>query len=74
MVIDSHTLMWWLEDSDELSQVARDVLHGAEQRGERHRVCAVTFWELRWKEVRGQLEGQQCPFPLFAGGMNPAVR
>lgn len=55
MVIDSHTLMWWLEGSDELSPVARDLLDGAEQRGERHRVCAVTFWEMRWKEVRGQL-------------------
>ena len=56
MVIDSHTLIWWLEGSDELSHVARDVLNGAEQRGERHRICAVTFWEMRWKEVRGQLQ------------------
>ncbi len=51
--------MWWLEGSDELSQVASDLLNGAEERGERHRVCAVTFWEMRWKEVRGQLSPKQ---------------
>mgnify|MGYP001788684428 CR=1 FL=1 len=56
MVIDSHALMWWLEGSEELSEIARDILDEAEERAERHRVCAVTFWEMRWKEVRGQLQ------------------
>ena len=56
MVIDSHALMWWLEGSEELSEIARDILDEAEERAERHRVCAVTFWEMRWQEVRGQLQ------------------
>ena len=48
--------MWWLEDSEELSATARDILNEAEERAEKHRVCAVTFWELNSKEVRGQMQ------------------
>jgi PIN domain nuclease of toxin-antitoxin system len=55
MVIDSHTLVWWLENSEEISEVARDVLDHADERGEAHRVCAVTFWEIALKVRRGQM-------------------
>jgi PIN domain nuclease of toxin-antitoxin system len=55
MVIDSHVLLWWLEDSEMLSDTARMILDQAQERGERHQVCAVTFWEIGCKEFREQL-------------------
>ena len=55
MVIDSHTLLWWLERSEELSPTARQTLDGAADEDAVFYVAAVTFWELYRKEVRGIL-------------------
>ena len=55
MIIDSHTLVWWLESSEEISEFARHVLDHADDRDELHRVCAVTFWEIGLKVRRGQI-------------------
>jgi PIN domain nuclease of toxin-antitoxin system len=56
MVIDSHALLWWLEGSGKLSPRAGEILSGLERGEGDFVVSAVTFWEIRLKEVRGQLE------------------
>ena len=55
MVIDSHTLLWWLERSDELSDRARKTLDEAGEGEAIFYVAAVSFWELYRKELRGTL-------------------
>jgi PIN domain nuclease of toxin-antitoxin system len=55
MVIDSHTLLWWLEQSPKLSDAASKVLNGAENEGHTCYVAAATFWELYRKKVLGKL-------------------
>jgi PIN domain nuclease of toxin-antitoxin system len=53
MVIDSHTLTWWLERAPELSGKATDVFEQAPGGRRPLIVSAVTFWEMRMKERRG---------------------
>lgn len=55
MVIDSHTLLWWLERSDELSETAGRALDEAADGDAPFYVAAVSFWELYRKELRGSL-------------------
>jgi len=55
MVIDSHTLLWWLEGDKRLSEPARRMLDNEAATPGSLVVSAVTFWELRLKEVRGHL-------------------
>lgn len=55
MVIDSHTLLWWLERSSELSDTARRTLDEASDGESVFYVAAVSFWELYRKELRGTL-------------------
>jgi PIN domain nuclease of toxin-antitoxin system len=54
MVLDSHTLLWWLEGDPRLSEQARRLLDREDPLA-RFIVSAVSLWELRLKEVRGQL-------------------
>lgn len=54
MVIDSHTLTWWLERAPELSGKASQIFEQAPGAGRPLMVSAVTFWEMRMKECRGQ--------------------
>jgi PIN domain nuclease of toxin-antitoxin system len=56
MVIDSHTLLWWLERSSELSDTARRTLDEAADGDSVFYVVAVSFWELYRKELRGTLK------------------
>jgi PIN domain nuclease of toxin-antitoxin system len=56
MVIDSHTLLWWLERSSELSDTARRTLDEAADGDAVFYVVAVSFWELYRKELRGTLK------------------
>lgn len=56
MVIDSHTLLWWLERSPELSVNARGTLDTAATGETRFYVAAVSFWELYRKELNGTLK------------------
>ncbi len=58
MVIDSHTLIWWLEGNELLSYHAREILQNGPSLESPLRVSAVTFWEMRMKEHRGQLHPQ----------------
>lgn len=55
MVLDSHTLLWWLEQSDELSPTAVRILSEAPNGDAPFYVAAVSFWELYRKELRGTL-------------------
>jgi PIN domain nuclease of toxin-antitoxin system len=56
MVIDSHTLLWWLERSSELSDTARRTLDEAAGGDGVFYLVAVSFWELYRKELRGTLK------------------
>jgi PIN domain nuclease of toxin-antitoxin system len=56
MVIDSHTLLWWFEGGEKLSAPVREILSGIGGKEREFMVSAVTFWELRLKELRGQLQ------------------
>ena len=54
MVIDSHTLLWWFEGGEKLSTPVREILSGIGGRDREFMVSAVTLWEFRLKELRGQ--------------------
>jgi len=56
MVIDSHTLLWWFEGGERLSAPVREILSGIGGKEREFMVSAVTFWEFRLKELRGQLQ------------------
>ena len=56
MVIDSHTLLWWFEGGEKLSAPVREILSGIGGKDRGFMVSAVTFWEFRLKEMRGQLQ------------------
>lgn len=64
MILDSHSLLWWLEGDPRLSdQAARVIEEG--RLGKRPLIVnPVTFWELRLKKVRGILE-VSTPVPLW---------
>lgn len=52
MLLDSHALLWWLEDSPELtSRVKRAVLDA----DERPYFSPVSIYELEWKVARDRL-------------------
>lgn len=52
MVIDSHALVWWLEDRSRLSPIAKQHFSSAPLSGSPLFVSAVTLWEMRLKERR----------------------
>ncbi len=61
VVIDSHTLYWWFEEPRSLSRKARVLLEEAGGTGTPFFLSPVTFWELRQKQLKGQLESR---FPI----------
>jgi len=59
MIIDSHTLLWWLEGSEELSPTAAGHMNRASAgtSGEGTWIlCPMSLWELSWKQKNGKLE------------------
>lgn len=56
MVLDSHRLLWWLDEDERLSFRVRGILENESAKPDSLLGCAVTFWELRPKEVRGHLK------------------
>lgn len=54
IVLDTHALLWWALDPDQLSQPAREVLATMEQQG--GFASAISIWELAVKVKRGKLE------------------
>ena len=51
-ILDTHTLLWYLRDSAELSDTARNTINDAEY------ICpsAVSLWEIAIKHSIGKLE------------------
>ena len=56
MIVDSHALLWWLEESPSLSKKAAEAFEHAESKKSRLILNPVTFWELRRKQLNGKLE------------------
>lgn len=52
-LLDTHVLLWWLDDNSDLSEKARSVITDGE-----HLVfvSAATIWEIRIKEALGKLK------------------
>ena len=56
MIIDSHSLLWWLEEDGNLSNRAAEIFEEGRV-GKRQLILnPATFWELRLKELKGTLE------------------
>ena len=52
LLLDTHLLLWWLEDSPSLSAQAREVIGNSENTVF---VSAVSLWEIRLKQSLGKL-------------------
>ena len=52
LLLDSHTVLWFLSGSDRLTDEARTAIAGAD----RTYVSAATIWELSVKAARGRLQ------------------
>ena len=53
LLLDTHALLWWLEDSPRMSRAARAAIASPEQRVF---VSAVTVWEIALKRNLGKLQ------------------
>ena len=55
-ILDTHTLLWYLRDSEELSDTARNTINDAEY------ICtsAVSLWEIAIKHSIGKLDLELC--------------
>ncbi len=51
ILLDSHAVLWWLEDNDSLGSLCRELIGNADQAF----VSAVTPWELGIKRSLGKL-------------------
>jgi PIN domain nuclease of toxin-antitoxin system len=54
IVLDTHALLWWALDPDQLSSPAQAVIEQMEQQG--GFASAISIWELGIKVKRGKLE------------------
>jgi PIN domain nuclease of toxin-antitoxin system len=52
LLLDTHVVLWWLDDDKRLSPSARDEIIVAEE----VRVSAATVWEIAIKRALGRLE------------------
>jgi PIN domain nuclease of toxin-antitoxin system len=52
-ILDTHTFLWWITDSDELSQKAREIIADAQNE---LFVSAASTWEIAIKAQLGRLE------------------
>jgi len=53
LFIDTHVLLWWLDDSPELSEAGRTAISDP---GNLIVLSAVVVWEIRIKQALGKLE------------------
>ncbi|MCZ7485346.1 MULTISPECIES: type II toxin-antitoxin system VapC family toxin [Rhizobium/Agrobacterium group] len=63
-LLDTHALLWWLSDDEQLSADARDII------GDLNNdiyVSAASAWEISTKFARGRLPGASLMLPDFAG-------
>jgi PIN domain nuclease of toxin-antitoxin system len=54
ILLDTHALLWWALDPDQLSESAARVLNEMEQRG--GFASSISIWEIGIKAKRGKLE------------------
>jgi PIN domain nuclease of toxin-antitoxin system len=53
LLLDTHALLWWLDDAPELSDTARAAIAGGDNVVF---VSAATIWEIRIKQAIGKLQ------------------
>ncbi|CAM5660084.1 type II toxin-antitoxin system VapC family toxin [Streptomyces microflavus] len=53
LLLDTHVILWWLEDSDELSDQVKDLLDTEPT----VHLSAVSAWEIAIKQSLGKLDG-----------------
>lgn len=63
VLLDTHTLIWWLEDSDELSAKARQVLRSS---ANTLLVSAASAYEISFKVMLGKLPSCAPLVPKFS--------
>jgi PIN domain nuclease of toxin-antitoxin system len=66
LLLDTHTLVWWLSAEKRLSQAQRVALSSAAAAGERLGVSAISFWELAKLAERGRLQLNRSIDELFS--------
>ncbi|WP_244554086.1 type II toxin-antitoxin system VapC family toxin [Agrobacterium sp. DSM 25558] len=62
--MDTHTLLWWLSDDEQLSVQARSIVADAENE---IYVSAASAWEIATKFAKGRLPTASLILPDFAG-------
>ena len=55
MVLDTHTLLWWLSNDPALSGLARDRIQTCREGRGYLIISGVSLWELEWKRRLGKL-------------------
>jgi PIN domain nuclease of toxin-antitoxin system len=69
LLLDSHVLLWWLEDSPTLSGDAHDAIANPDNA---IAVSAATVWELEIKRAKGQLRApRDLPGRIEREGFEP---
>ena len=63
-LLDTHALLWWLSDHEQLSSNARETI--ADPENDIY-VSAASAWEIATKFARGRLPGASVILPDFAG-------
>jgi len=54
ILLDTHALLWWALDPEQLSPAAKDAVRSMEERG--GYASSISIWEIGIKLGRGQLE------------------
>jgi PIN domain nuclease of toxin-antitoxin system len=64
LLLDTHILLWWRTNPEQLAKSHEQCLEDIEARGEPAGISAITLWELAKMVARGRLEIQQ-PLDLW---------
>lgn len=57
IVLDTHAFLWWIDDPERLSDVAREALDAEATLG----VASISCWELATLSIRGRLDLDRPP-------------
>ena len=63
ILLDTHTILWWVGDSDQLSTLARDLISDPQTSNV---LSVVTLWEVAIKYHLGRLRIPGTPEEFFA--------
>jgi PIN domain nuclease of toxin-antitoxin system len=66
LLLDTHTIIWWLGGDDRLSQSAREAIARA---GTDAAVSAACVWEASIKTASGRLQGPDLASAVAAAGL-----